>query len=288
MGGALTGGSGGGFAADLHPRLSAAAPSGLTAPEALTSEFAIRYSLFAIAVWLRPKAALWCFAGKDVCYFLIDRSRGSPALERLFIEALDGVLVTDFWAPYNQLRGRVGDRQCCLVHLLRELERVDQRNDSPAWRAFAKKLRRLLRDGIRLRKRPDFDPGRHASRIRRIDVRLMALANDSHADADGSRLGVKRRLQRHCDELFTFLDRPEVPFENNFAERMIRPAVILRKNIQGNRSEKSASVQAVLMSVFRTLKLRGHDPLQAVSAGLRTYLTTGKFPPLPAAVAADG
>jgi len=79
-----------------------------------------------------------------------------------------------------------------------------------------------------------------------------------------------------------------VPFDNNLAERMIRPAVILRKNSQSNRSEKGAATQAVLMSVFRTLKLRGHDPLKVIPQTLRTYLTTGKLPPLPGPAAADG
>lgn len=229
---------------------------------------------------------LWCFAAKDVCCYLIDRCRGSPALERFFIEALNGVLVTDFWAAYNALRACVGDRQCCLAHLLRELEKVDQHNDSAAWRAFAKTLRRLIGDAIRLRKRPDFDPQRYASRIRRIDQRLMELARATYADADASRLA--KRLRKHSDELFTFLDTPGVPFDNNLAERMIRPAVILRKNSQSNRSEKGAATQAVLMSVFRTLKLRGHDPLTVIPQALRTYLTTGKLPPLPGLAVADG
>ena len=44
--------------------------------------------------------------------------------------------------------------------LRRELEKVDLRNHSAEWRALAKKLRRLLRDGIRLRQRPDFTPQR--------------------------------------------------------------------------------------------------------------------------------
>jgi len=43
---------------------------------------------------------------------------------------IDAELVTDFWAAYNALRADVGDRQCCLAHLLRELEKVDQRNQS--------------------------------------------------------------------------------------------------------------------------------------------------------------
>jgi len=226
---------------------------------------------------------LWCFANGQVCFYMIDRSRGSPALAKFFVKEFDGVLITDFWAAYNTVCA--AERQCCLVHLLRELEKVDQHNTSAEWQAFAKTLRRLIGDGIRLRKRQDYTPQRYASRVRRIDQRLMALARADYADADASRLG--KRLLRYADQLFTFLDYPDVPFENNFAERMIRPAVILRKNSQSNRSEPGAAAQAVLMSIYRTLKLRGHNPIAVVTKALRTYVQTGTLPPLPEAIVAD-
>ena len=160
---------------------------------------------------------LWCFANQLTCYYLLDPSRGGPALEKFFAEAFDGVLITDFWAAYNAVNA--ADKQCCLVHLLRELEKVDLQNDSAEWKAFAKTLRRLIGDGIRLRKREDYTPQRYASRVGRIDQRLMTLARAEYGDADASRLG--KRLLRHADQLFTFLDYPDVPFENNFAERQI-------------------------------------------------------------------
>jgi len=81
--------------------------------------------------------------------------------------------------------------------------------------------------------------------------------------------------------LFTFLDQPGVPFDNNHAERAIRPAVIIRKNSYGNRSECGAETQAVLMSIFRTLKQRGHDPIGTMTDAIATYLNTGQLPPLP-------
>ena len=227
---------------------------------------------------------LWCFANGQVCYYMIDRSRGSPALQTFFTEAFSGVLIHDFWRAYDSVFAEA--HQCCLVHLLRELEKVDQKNTSIEWRAFAKRLRRLIRDGIRLRKRPDFAPERYEKRIGRIEVRLGALADEAYSDADAVRLA--KRLARYRESLFTFLDRPEVPFENNFAERMIRPAVILRKNSQSNRSEKGAATQAVLMSVYRTLKLRGHNPMEVIADALRTYLNTGILPPLPAPTVANG
>ena len=63
---------------------------------------------------------------------------------------------------------------------------------------------------------------------------------------------------------------------------------ILRKTCQGNRSEQGAAVQAVLMSVYRALKLRGHDLLDTIVSALRTYFASGQLPPLPAPSTADG
>ena len=94
-----------------------------------------------------------------------------------------------------------------------------------------------------------------------------------------------KRLRRHEAELFTFLDHPEVPSDNNHSERQIRPAVMVRKNSYANGSEDGAETQSVLMSVFRTLKQRGHNPVSAVLDGVQTYLRTGQLPPLPGKIA---
>jgi hypothetical protein len=227
---------------------------------------------------------LWCFANPQVCYYMIDRSRGSPALQKFFTEAFGGTLLHDFWAAYRSVE--VGDRQVCLVHLLRELEEVDLRNDSEAWKAFAKMLRRLVWDGIRLRRRADFTPKRYASRVQRLNRRICELIHEEYGDADAERLA--KRLRSWGDHVFAFLDTPEIPWENNFAERQIRPAVIIRKNSLSNRSERGAATQAILMTVYRTLKMRGHNPMQVVVQALRTYVTTGTLPPLPPPVTADG
>jgi len=240
---------------------------------------------------------LWCFCNHTNCYYMIDESRGSDALRKFFTESFKGVLMSDFWRPYQSVLLEEGDpggeRQCCLVHLLRELGHVDadQLPHKPPdraeeWSAFVKTLRRLLKDGIRLRERKDFTPERYATRIRLIDTRLIALAENTYDDPDAKRLA--SRLSRHRDELFTFLDRPEASWENNFAERQIRPAVILRKNSQCNRSRRGAATQAVLMSIHRTLKLRGRDPRAEIEKALRAWSQTAQLPPLPRATVAEG
>ncbi len=69
--------------------------------------------------------------------------------------------------------------------------------------------------------------------------------------------------------------------------RQIRPAVILRKNSYGNRSDQGADCQAVLMSIFRTLKQRNQDPIRTVIEAISTYIKTGNLPPLPQQITSD-
>jgi hypothetical protein len=229
---------------------------------------------------------LWCFASKDVTYYMIDRRRGSPALKRFFRNEFAGVLVTDFWGAYNAVV--CARKQKCLPHLLRDLKRT-QHYHKPGgdWPAFSKRLKRLIRDSIRLSKRrKELSAESFVSRRQRLEVRLSDLLSQPWEQRHARRL--VKRLRRHASELFTFLDHAEVPFDNNHGERQIRPAVIARKNSYANGSEDGAETQAILMSVFRTLKQRGHNPVSAVSDAIRTYLLTGQLPPLPASVAEVG
>ena len=126
----------------------------------------------------------------------------------------------------------------------------------------------------------------YRSRRMRLTARLDEWIGTAWEDKDAKRL--IKRLRRHRDDLLTFLDEQDVPFDNNHAERAIRPAVMIRKNSFGNRSDRGADTQAVLMSVYRTLQQRGHAPLNAVVDALTTYIATGKLPPLPAKAPAVG
>lgn len=229
---------------------------------------------------------LWCFCTRDLTYYMIDRARGSPALLKFFIEEFAGTLVSDFWGAYNAVACAL--RQTCLVHLLRELEHTEKyKSPGKNWPAFVKKLRRLLADAIRLwRRKAEMPSEEYASRRARLTTRLQTMIDTDWNDTHAKRL--IKRLRRHQNDLFTFLDQENVPFDNNHAERCIRPAVIIRKNSYGNRSQRGADCQAALMSVFRTLKQRGHDPIRTVVAAVEQFLLTGKLPPLPPKATSDG
>jgi transposase len=222
---------------------------------------------------------LWCFSYARGTYYLIDRRRGRPVLAKFFRCAFRGTLVSDFWGAYNAVV--CSRRQVCLAHLLRDLKYVEQyQHPSPKWPRFAKKLRRLIRDGLRLKKQqPELAEAPYVSRRNRLHTRLDALIATDWKDRQAARL--LKRFRRHRDHLLTFLDDPAVPADNNHGERAIRPAVIIRKNSYGNRSQRGADTQAVLMSIYRTLKQRSHDPLSTITNALSEYLSTGKLPALP-------
>lgn len=229
---------------------------------------------------------LWCFTDRDSTYDLIDRCRGAPALKRVFTREFAGVLVSDCRGAYTAVA--CAQKQKCLPHLLRDLKRTTH-DHCPGgdWPAFVTKLKRLMRDALRLaRQRSELSAARFARRRQRLERRLDAVLEHPWEQTHAVRL-VKRR-RRHRAELRTFLEQSGVPADNNHAERMIRPAVIVRKNSYANASEDGAQTQAVLMSVCRTLKQRGQNPVVVVHDALRTYVKTGQLPALPANVTASG
>ncbi len=193
-------------------------------------------------------------------------------------ELFEGILVCDFFGAYNRIGAFL--KQRCLLHLLRDMKRTGVSHKTLEWMAFSKKLKRLVKDALRLSvRRSQLSPEVYITRCRKIHCRLRKLITGPYKDRHCGRF--VKRLKRHRDELFTFLEHPEVPADNNHAERMIRPAVIARKNSYCNRSENGAKTQAILMSIFRTLHLREQDALTMLEEALKVYCKTGSLPALP-------
>ncbi|HVI86422.1 MAG TPA: transposase [bacterium] len=77
---------------------------------------------------------------------------------------------------------------------------------------------------------------------------LMLETRSQHPDC----VRIWKRLYKHCDELFTFLDDPAVPADNNGTERDIRGRVAARNDGGTHRADWSAAAFARLKSVIVT------------------------------------
>ncbi len=226
---------------------------------------------------------LWCFTTKSLCYYLITRSRGSPVIKDVLGTVFRGILICDFWGAYNKISALA--KQRCFYHLFTELAKVDKLNHSSDWKAFRKTLARLLRDAVRLStKKAQLAPRRFDRLKDRLAYRLGKIIDSTYQDKDAKRL--VKRLKRHKNELFTFLDHENVSPYNNHAEQQMRKPVLTRKVSQQNRSDQGAKTQAILMTLFRSQELQGKNPVEAVLARAKATIAKDSLDEEPLKMAA--
>jgi Transposase IS66 family len=225
----------------------------------------------------------WCFRDPRLALFLIDRHRSRDVLIRVLGESFAGTLVSDSYAAYNGLDCA---KQRCLVHRLRELAKLREELPWPSVRAFIQPSIELFPGAIQLGKdRERLGPAAFHDAYRRLIDRfddLMLGTRSRHPDC----VRIWKRLYKHCDELFTFLDDPAVPADNNGTERDLRSLAAARNDGGTHRADWSAAAFARLKSVIVTgMKDQVRfirDGIEVVRAKLR-----GERLPLPLAATQD-
>ena len=88
-----------------------------------------------------------------------------------------------------------------------------------------------------------------------------------------------RSLLNHRSGLSVFVDKPQVPMDNNAAERALRGPVIGRRLSFGSDGETGARFTALMYSVVATLKTNGIDVRRWLEAWLEACAENGGRPP---------
>jgi transposase len=73
-----------------------------------------------------------------------------------------------------------------------------------------------------------------------------------------------RRMRDFKAEILRFLHDFRVPFDNNLAERLVRPAKVKLKVAGGFRALGGSRAFCVIRSVWETNKLQGVNPFQTL------------------------
>jgi hypothetical protein len=76
-------------------------------------------------------------------------------------------------------------------------------------------------------------------------------------------------LQRHWTKLTLFLRKPGAPLDNNIAERMLKKAILHRKNALFYKTMNGARVGDLFMSLIHTCELNKVNPFDYLTALLR-------------------
>ena len=125
----------------------------------------------------------------------------------------------------------------------------------------------LLRAVVLARRRHGLAESTRREYRRRLERALDAVMALAPTQRDGQRL--RRRYGTLRSHLFTFLDHPEVPADNNSSERELRPTATYRKVTGGFRSTWGADLFAAVRSVIGTAARRGMGAYQAIQQTLR-------------------
>ncbi len=218
----------------------------------------------------------WCFSNVRLALFLIDRHRSADVVLQALGESLPGVLVTDFYAAYNQIDCR---KQRCLVHLLRDLHGLREELSRYHVTKYVGPLITLFQDAIELAKqRHMIGAAKYATACDKIESRLESLIWQKPQQPDCRR--INKRLVRHRFELLTFLEYPEVPPDNNTSERDIRSVVAARGDGGVNRTDWGAAAFATWKSIIATCRKNGMNFLEYGLSTIRAR-ATGSTLPLP-------
>ncbi len=204
----------------------------------------------------------------------------------------EGILVVDRYAAYKAL-SQVKDGRIvlafCWAHVRRDF--VEAARSWPALERWGldwvERIGAAYRcNDARLAVRDD--PTAFARADQALRRQVAALAEQSATELRQDDLHPARRktlesLQQHWQGLTVFVDHPDVPMDNNTAERLQRGPVVGRKNYYGSGAEWSGRLAAILFSLFQTLALGRLNPRLWLTAYLEACAAAGGRAPADAA-----
>ena len=219
---------------------------------------------------------VWAAVTDAVRYFERHGTRSGTVPKEMLGEEFCGVVVCDGYAGYDGLDCQL---QRCWTHLLRKGHELKIRSpDAEDAHVWVDEIKAIYQDAKALMASADAARWTEATRegYRLVyQARLLAHVTPTETITLPDQARLAKFLTRHINELFVFVQYPEVASENNPAERAIRPLVIARKVCGGTRSKNGSDTKMILMSLLYTAQARDLDPIAAVEQML---LGTPMFP----------
>ena len=211
----------------------------------------------------------WVFQNGQVVIHVVRASRAAGVAAEVMAGHRPSIWVSDL---YGAQQGHADQWQVCLAHQLRDCQFAIDAGDA----VFAPRMKILLLRAVVLARRSEgLAESTRRAWSRRFDRQLGELLMLAPGNKHGRRL--RKRYAKVRSHLFTFLEHPDVPPDNNASERDLRPTATYRKVTGGFRSSWGADLFAAARSVIGTASRRGVDAFHASRAvlGGETVLSPG-------------
>jgi transposase len=202
----------------------------------------------------------WVFQNDQVVIHVMRDSRAMSVVTDVMAGHRPSIWVSDL---YGAQQGHADLWQVCLAHQLRDCQYAIDAGDT----VFAPRMKALLLRAVVLaRRRKSLAESTRRTYLRRLDHDLNGIMGLAPESPHGQRL--RKRYGKVRNSLFTFLEHPDAPPDNNGSERELRPTATYRKVTGGFRSTWGADLFAAVRSVVGTAARQGHDAYQTIRAVL--------------------
>jgi transposase len=231
--------------------------------------------------WKRAGRFLWVAATRSLAVFHLDPCRNRDAMHELLGQKINGTICTDRFGVYEKVP--IERRGLCWSHLKRDF------NDLAEQKGPARKIgdagleicTQLFDLWHRFR-----DRRMSRSALHRL---LMPVRKKMNKLLKRGRRSRAKQAARFCRELlrlepalWTFARVKGIEPTNNHAERMLRPAVMWRKQSLGSHSVGGCRFVERMMTVLQTLRLRGRSVMDYLEQTIHALRRGVSPPPLPA------
>jgi transposase len=215
------------------------------------------------------KEWLWIFAQTNFALFHAADTRSRAELENILGLNYSGVLSSDDYSVYNGYD--VKAQQKCLAHLRRHFKKLIQLpglNNQKIGEKFVKLIDEAFKNYSL------FQQNQNISELFawawEFKLKVKFSLDKWMALAGGEASKLLRSLRNKTAQWWYFLDHPEVPPDNNLAERTLRLSVTKRKVSGGSRSMERFKHTANLLTVVQTCRRQGRSVIdffeQAIKA----------------------
>ena len=190
---------------------------------------------------------LWNFINKEVALYIVNQRRGSKVPIKILGNQEGKTIVSDRFSAYNELVKKTDcEQQICWSNILR-----DSKDLADHYRE-AKYIHKRLKN--------IYAKAKNGEKKDKLLSWIDLISSRSYKSSEVYKF-VKSICRNHRENLFRFVDNPEIDSTNNRAERGLRHAVVIRKISNGSRSKDGAEVTANLLSVLQTAKLQSNNPM---------------------------
>lgn len=188
---------------------------------------------------------LWIFINKEVALFVINKRRSSKVPIETLGNQKGKFGVTDRFSGYNILVEETGIlQQVCWAHLMRN----------------TKDLAKFYPEAKYVHKRFKYIYAKAKEGKTSVEKLLHWIDLVRERGRSFKSMNTKKFLRSVCvnhrDDLFRFVENPEIESTNNRAESGLRPAVVIKKVSGGSRSVEGADTTAKLLSIMQTIKMQ--------------------------------